>query len=370
MNIAELFVTIGLKGGSKTKKDLDGVGQGLVGVSKKGLAAFTALAGISYGLSQLTRNALNSGNGLTKFQNFTGQSLETLQKWQYIAQQSGVSAEEMAGSVQQLAGSLAEMRKTGQFSGEFLRISELTNIDPSKLNDTFYILEKFREFTRSGLPTDMVNNLLGSFVSPDVIQMLRTNNMTPDQVPKGAILSSGSSKNLQDFLVAVTNLQNKIENSFAKILADKNIGPRLIKLLDALIPALEKLTRAVLLTINDTLEFWTDPKTSVAQVFSDLFDPEILFGYENTKKSPSEHLDNLSKRMGFLATPPRPQGLYSVNGAGNKWQKPIEINQNIQVYGADKSVGKSLGSQAESGTSRALNKASNMILPKQPGSVN
>lgn len=273
MNIGELFVTLGITGAPKVKKDLNSVGAEMRGLTKRGLAVFTAIAGISYGLKQLSSAATNSGNRLTKFSNLTGLSAEKLQAWQYIARQSGVAADEVTANVESISSAISDMIKTGQFSGEFLRIAEITNIDPSKLEDTFYILEKFREFTKSGLPVGQVNSILQPFLSQDLIQALRSNDMTIDQVPKSALMSSGAAKRLQGLQIAGANLQNKLENSVAKVLAE--VGPELIRKLNALIPVLTDLTKAVLLSIGNFAEFASDPGGQIKNAATGLMEPGV-----------------------------------------------------------------------------------------------
>jgi len=346
VNIAELFVTIGLNGNKKTEKDLNKVGNEMKGLSKRALGLFTAIAGISYGLTALSKNAFGTGVGLTKFSNLTGQSVETLQRWQYILRQSSVSAEEVTQNVQQIAQAMAEMTRTGNFSGEFLRIAEITNIDPSKLEDTFYLLEKFREFTRSGLPTSQINSILGTLLSQDVIQGLRTNDMTLDQVPKSAITSDRQAKSLQQAMVRFDNFQKNLEKSVGSVLA--KVGPKLATALENLVPVIARLTETILNFLTRFAQFFgqNNGNQSLDQALSKYKDKETSWmdfflgpQYESVGNLQDIHRRNF------------PQGY---NSKGSESVNSITINQtNNGVSGKD------AGAIAQK-TSQAVQRAASM----------
>lgn len=273
MNIGNLFVRLGVVGGDKAKKQIDTTSSGMVGLSKKSLTAIAALAGVSYGFKTLYDRSLRLGTGLTKFSNYTGMSSQELQRWQYIAKQSGVSAEEMTSSISGLQDAIGKMHIEGEIPKFLQMIGRYVEIDNTKLEDTYYLLSKLQEFSRLDLSprdTAIANQLLGEFISPEVIGMLRSTRLTPDMVPQSALLSDGEAKRLQEVQAAGARVQQQLEVAMAKLV--NQVGPDLIKNFERLIPEIIKLTKTVSDALNNIMKFFADPKGQVEQLGEGLTD--------------------------------------------------------------------------------------------------
>ncbi|MDR3244662.1 MAG: hypothetical protein LBT79_07940 [Elusimicrobiota bacterium] len=91
-SIGELFIEIGAKGGAQAIGAL----KGLVNSS---IAAKVALIAVVGAMSKLTYEAAQMGLALDKYEALTGKSVEQLQKFQYMAAQAGVSAQEVSSAI-------------------------------------------------------------------------------------------------------------------------------------------------------------------------------------------------------------------------------------------------------------------------------
>lgn len=242
MNIGSLFVLLGVKGADKTQKQIKGVRDDMISVSKSGLGAIAAIAGVSYGLKGLYDASLRSGVGLQKFANFTGESIDKLQRWQYMGRQFNVANEEMAASIQGIQAAMDTARIEGEFPKTLARMGEFVqDLDPSRVQDTFYMLEKFQKLAQSGADRSIVRDILGQYMSPDMIGFLSQNKLTADMVPGSAVMSAGQAKGLSNLKASMSNVQHQLEMAMVKLANE--VGPSLIKQFQEAIPAIVNLTK-------------------------------------------------------------------------------------------------------------------------------
>lgn len=226
MNIGELFINLGIKGAEKAGQAIAGVTNSLKDVSSSGLAAKAAIVGVIYGLEQMMSASAKEGMGLQQFTNLTGISTDALQRWQFMARQSGVAAEEMSGSLKSVQDAMTAML-TGHGAPEGLTLlGQTVGFDPSRARDTLYVMGKLREFAQATKDTpDIANRVLGSFgLSPGTIQMLRTSKVELDKINPKSIYSGGEIEQLSKVQVAWMNLSRSIEMAFGHLTAKKGLG--------------------------------------------------------------------------------------------------------------------------------------------------
>ena len=95
MNIGDLFVRIGIKGGSasvSTMKQLQSTA----------LATKAAMLGLVVGFAKMSQEARKFAMNMAVFEANTGLSGERLQKMSYMAAQAGVSLENLGDTLQNL----------------------------------------------------------------------------------------------------------------------------------------------------------------------------------------------------------------------------------------------------------------------------
>lgn len=215
MNIAELFVNLGIKGAEKTVGALGQVKKGLGEVGSMSIEAKAGILGAMYGLERMMAISGQAGTGLVNFAALTGLSAKGLQQWQYAARQAGVSAEEMTGSLKGVQNSMTNMLMgKGAPEGIALLSKAVGGLDPTKYKDTFYMMTKLQEGIQKMSP-EMGQMVAKSFgVSEGVISAMHRNVFTPDMLKKAPTYSDGETKSLDKSNVAWANLGNKIEMAF------------------------------------------------------------------------------------------------------------------------------------------------------------
>lgn len=213
MNIAELFVNLGIKGSEKTIGALGGVKKGLGEVSAMSLEAKAGILAAMYGLERMMAASGAAGTGLTNFAALTGLSSQTLQRWQYAARQAGVSGEELTGSLKAVQNSMTNML-LGKGAPEGLGIvAKAVGFDPARARDSFYVMEQLQKAAQA-LPKDVGNNVLKSFgLSDGTISAMRRNAFNPAAFAKADIYSSKEQGSLDKSNIAWSNLGDKIEKA-------------------------------------------------------------------------------------------------------------------------------------------------------------
>jgi hypothetical protein len=251
MNIAELFVNLGIKGSEKTVGALVNVKKGLGDVSSMSLEAKAGILAAVYGFERLMSASGAAGTGLTNFSALTGLSAKSLQQWQYAAQQAGESNEEFTGSLKAVQNSMTNML-LGKGAPEGLAIvaKATKDFDPSRVRDTFYVMQQLQKAALA-LPKDIGNQALKSFgLSDATIAAMRRNAFRPDVFAKAPTYSDKETGQLDKANIAWSNLGQKIEMAIGhfnarhggQLVADiSKITDQVLKLAEAFTRLAEKL---------------------------------------------------------------------------------------------------------------------------------
>jgi hypothetical protein len=243
MTIAELFVNLGVKNEGSAQKALTGVHKTLGEISSTSLAAKAAIVGVIYGLERMMSYSAQMGMGLKQFTDFTGLSTDALQRWQYAARQSGVSAGEMTASikgVQQAMGDMLLGKGAPEGMGLFPRT---VGFDMKKAQDTFYVMEKLKESSRIAPPT-IANPVLKSFgLGENTIAFLKTTKVELDKIKPSNLFSGGEISQLSKVEVAWSNFGRKLEMAMGHLTAKhgltivkelSNVTDQVLRLADTL----------------------------------------------------------------------------------------------------------------------------------------
>lgn len=214
MNIAELFVNLGIKGGDKTVGTLSNVKKGLGEVSTMSLEAKAGILAAMYGLERMMAQSGAAGTNLTNFAALTGLSAKNLQMWQYAARQAGVSSEEFTGSLKGVQNAMTNML-LGKGAPEGLAIvAKTVGFDVNKARDSFYVMQQLQKAAQA-LPKDIGNNVLKSFgVSEGTIAAMRRNAFNPAIMKNAPSYSDKEIGQLDKANIAWSNLGNRIEMAF------------------------------------------------------------------------------------------------------------------------------------------------------------
>ena len=104
---------------ASTNRSMRGLANSLgpvgAGLSKLGVAGLAAAGGAvaAGGLFALTKRAAESANALLDQSRAIGISVEALQEWQFVAEQSGVAADQFSGLMLKLSKRLGDITTTG-----------------------------------------------------------------------------------------------------------------------------------------------------------------------------------------------------------------------------------------------------------------
>lgn len=211
MNIGELFVELGIKGGDKTVGTLSSIKKGLGDIRDTSFETKAAIAAAVYGLERLMSASAQTGTNLTNFEAITGLSTQTLQKWQYATQQAGGTAEELTGTVRSVQNAMTDLL-LGKGNPEGLGwLERMVGFDPKKAKDTFYVLEKLQEFAKAA-PPELAAKVIKSFgVSEGVLAAMRRNMYRDDIFARAPRYSKGEAATLDKVNISWGNLGRQIQ---------------------------------------------------------------------------------------------------------------------------------------------------------------
>ena len=243
MKVAELFVKLGITGTDDASKGVSKVDKGMKGLVSRGLAVKAGLLAIGYGLQRLMSGTAKTGTSLTQFAAATGLSAETLQKWQYAGKSVGIQADEISGTFKGLQSAMTDMALNGGLNSSMAFISQFTDIDPTKLNDTFYVMQKLTEFAQKA-PANLSRNLLGQLgVSDNIIAGMRKGAFDAQKIASAPALTNGQVSNLNDINAAWERFDDRIKKAMGRFNA--KYGKDMIRMMEGLINPTMRLAGAL-----------------------------------------------------------------------------------------------------------------------------
>lgn len=245
MEVAELFVKLGVRGADQAKKAVGGVKQGLVDVGNTSLTAKAAVIGVVYALERMTAAAGQHGSDLANFTRLTGASSQELQKWQIAATGVGIASEEMTASAQGVLGVMAQMQAGGAPPAGWEMFKQAVDFDPSRANDLFYFMDKLREFGKlTAAQPALGNKLMNSFgLTQGFIAASRNAKFDPSKTPLGLLLQPGTLSGLEAVTAQWATFWAQLSNT-----RDQNVsafGPGVIKELSQALKLFRSLEKSV-----------------------------------------------------------------------------------------------------------------------------
>ncbi len=253
MNIAQLFVTLGIKGDEKAQKSLKGIKNSLGEIQTNALLVKAGLLGVFYGLEQLMNKSATTGNSLSQFATFTGKSAEELQRWQYAAQQVGVAGDEVTSSIKNVQAAMINMGQGGGAPSGMAMVANTVGFDQNKIRDTFYVMKQLQEFAKK-VPSDVANDKLKSFgLSEGTINAMKRNAFNENTMKGAPIYSDSEIGKLQKVDVAWANLGQKISMAVGHLTAKE--GLQMVKQITLLADEVIRLSTAFLNLLNNIKAF-------------------------------------------------------------------------------------------------------------------
>lgn len=256
MNIGELWLSLGVRGADKTVGALSSIKKGLGDIGSASLETKAGIVAAIYALEHLFAASGKMGTGLTNFNATTGESIQTLQQYQYAARQVGVTNEETEATFKSLQAAMAKAASGHGAGTEIGNISfalskaGLGGIDAhdveryTKRSDLF--LQRLQQFASSkvDVPDALKRQYLATFLSDNMIGAVKRQAFQPEILNKAPTYSNAEVHNLDRANIAWGNLGNHIEMAIGhlnslhggKFVEDiSKIADKLLKLADAMI---------------------------------------------------------------------------------------------------------------------------------------
>lgn len=347
MNVAELFVNLGVKGADKSVTAIKDVRASLADVTSTSLATKAAMVGIFYELQQLTAQSNAFGASIQVFTNLTGLSGDKLQRWQYLMRQAHVSANETTQGIEALQRTMTNVvLNHGNPEGMTALGNTLgKNFDPSRIRDTMYMMDKLREYARTTKDVpDVANAILRSFIPNDnIIQALRTSEVDLNKINPKELYSDSEIEQLGKMSVGWDNLGNHIEKAIGRL--NVQFGPTMLEDISQVTDSIIDLTAAfakltlqlhALEGLNYILKGWA----TLLDFGSELID-DVSSGALS-----GQTLKNVIKSNPFETNVPgpRPQGLMGAVHTGGNITNSIENNITVTMGENDaQAVGAAIG---------------------------
>lgn len=247
--LGEYFIRLGIQGTKKSTEQLDKFSGGVKEVRKTSIGMKAAVFGLAYGLKRITSQSSQAGSSLKKFSIFTGLSSQKLQRWQWMARQTGVASEVVASSVKSVQSAMSNMLLgKGPPEAMFL-LSKYTELNKNKVRDTFYMMGKLAEFARKA-PEDVGNRLLTSFgISEEMIVGLRKVHRYQGRMKNAPIYSRGEINKLKNISVMWSKITYDMDLMIGKFIAEHGTG--ILRQVGALMESALKLAGSLARILGD-----------------------------------------------------------------------------------------------------------------------
>ncbi len=260
MNIGELFVNLGIKGGDKTLGTLSDTNKGMKSIASTSLEAKAAIIGAMYALQRLFSTSGQTGTNLTNFSALLGTDMvQTLQKYQYAARQVGITNQSVEGSFKALQGAMTKTLMGEGAPKGLARVAMLTGeMTPADIAEYAKrpekLLQKLQEYAQKEKNGGLKNEVLKSFgLGDDMIAGLSRNAFRPEVLAKAPTYSDKEVEQLDKANIAWSNLANKIEMAFGRFNAKH--GGALVTDISKIVDQVVKLSEAFVTLAEKTALF-------------------------------------------------------------------------------------------------------------------
>ena len=268
MNIAELFVSLGVKGDGEAKKALKGVDSSLSNIKSMSIEAKAALVAVVYGLQNMMSSSMKTGMELSNFNAETGLSTQRLEQYNQALKRATGSGQGMADVFKQIQMAQAKMKFTGTGleQGTGALAARMKNVDQKKFfADPEYLLQTVSKFAQDKtIPIADLRYFVDQMGLGSLMPAFRKDAFNEKQLARGVTHTTGEVNALAKTQGAFSDMEARLSLAFDKVVA--KFGPTLI-------PALEKLGTASLTFATAVLAF--EKSVGLIEKVADLMD--ILF---------------------------------------------------------------------------------------------
>lgn len=302
MQIGDLFLSLGIKGTEKTVESIGTVKKGLSDTASVSLEAKAAIVGAMYALERLFSTSGKAGTELTNFNALTGESVQTLQKYQYAGRQVGISNEETANSFKSLQSAMTKTMLGHGAPAGLARVSQLTGgITQKDIQDFMknpeLLLQRLQEYAAREKNIGLRNETIKSFgLGDNVIAGLSRGAFNQTALNRAPTYSDKEIAQLDKANIAWSNLGTKIEMAVGHFNALH--GGALVKEISGVVAQVIKLTESFV-KLSDQLHFF-EVLGKIFEGWADIFEliSSTVDKITGNPKGPEEGVIQQGKRLG------------------------------------------------------------------------
>lgn len=226
MNLGELVLQLGVKADTFTVKDFS---RAIGDIPLSVASAITSLAGLTIGFAEMTKQVLDMTSGFQVFTAETGMNTRSLQQWQMVAKQAGLSGDIVTSSLTVLSSLMGQMRTGHVNAGAMTALGQLgiRNFQASP----YEMLSQIQRGSM-GMNPQAATALLGAIgISPEMMRVFQTPASVREQI--NPLMSQGEISQMADFQKELATFNQTVMKEFVSAL--EKIEPYMADLTEALV---------------------------------------------------------------------------------------------------------------------------------------
>jgi hypothetical protein len=259
MQVGELFIDLSLIGGDKLAKGLESANKSLNQIKETGLESAFRLKNVFGQFEDQAQNFSNFGTVLKVFEDQTGLSAVTLQKFQRAFMGVNVSADETRATMLNLQNIMNTIQRGGTVPAAMSEALKRMNIDVHNIKDIYGFTKKFQDVSKTmdvAVGRDIAKDL---GISGTMWQGFR--NYKGDVEKERAWMSESQIRASANMNAKINIMRTNVEAAFAKILSSASAS----KALDSIY----KITNSLLKLLEAALKL--GEKSGALELLSNIF---------------------------------------------------------------------------------------------------
>lgn len=262
MQIAELFVALGVKGSEKTLTALSNTRLSISSIANVSLEATAAILGMAYALERITVGSANEATHIQNLAAYLGTTTTELQKWTYAAKVAGIQGAEMEQSLAGIYKTIQAFHTGKGLPAGTKVFAEESGLDITKPLDPYEVIRRAIKFTQSKrFSQDQINSVLESWgIGKGLIGAIESHKFNLADVTNAPILSTGEIGNLSRVRTELTKNEEKIRLFFGSFTSKH--GNEIVKIIQNMTKAFLELA-----TILDRIA----SKLHIFEIIDDVF---------------------------------------------------------------------------------------------------
>lgn len=216
MNLGELVLQLGVKADTFTVKDFSrAVGE----IPLAAASAVVSLAGLSIGFAELTKDVLEMTSGFKVFTAETGMNSRSLQQWQMVAKQAGLSGDIVTSSLKALTALTAQMNLGYGLPGKAAQALGFFGLGANDLSlNAADMLTRIQSGASGKNASQAAEMLKALGISPEMLRVFET----PASVREGMqpLMSQGDINQMAEFQKELATFNQTVLQEFVKVLHD------------------------------------------------------------------------------------------------------------------------------------------------------